>query len=157
MTETLLSLQLSPVWNHIRGVRDDVGTLLADYSAELRSAAAMVASELLENAFKYGEHVPRAPLVSFSMSVRNSVLHIETVSGSTDPGNLAQLELVLRRIAAADDKIALYLDRLRETLSETTDRSPGLGLYRIAAEGEFSLSCHQEDGVLTVLARRNAI
>lgn len=150
---TLLSLTVTPVWNTIRGIRANVAVLLADYPPEFRYTAAMVASELLENAFKYGQPVPGAPLVSFDFGISDGVLRIETSNGATDSENMRELRLNIERLGSADDKMALYLARLQEIAGFPAGTSR-LGLYRIVAEADFNLSYSYDGAIVRVIATR---
>jgi len=153
MNHTLLSVTVEPMWHIIRDIRAKIGALLSQYPAEFRFAARMTASELLENAFKYGEAVPRAPLVSLRVSLADGVFRIETANGSTDHENIARLVAFLERLSAAKNKSALYLNRIEEVLASPVE-NPGIGLYRIAAEGGFDLRHQYEEAVVSVIATR---
>ena len=64
-----IDIDIQPAWAAIRAVRSEVERGLADYPAEIRTAAAMTASELVENAVKYGESLPRAELTQIVRQV----------------------------------------------------------------------------------------
>ena len=156
MTDPALSIAIDPIWGTVREIRAKVGALLTPYSTELRLAATMTASELLENAIKYGESVARAARIVFSLGLADGIIRIETVNGCNDHENVQRLQARLRRLATADNPKALYLNCIHELLeSAAGNGGSGLGLYRIAAEGGFTLSCHYEDGVVGVLATRS--
>ena len=158
MTTPALSIAIDPIWGTVREIRAKVSALLTPYSTELRLAATMTASELLENAIKYGESVARAPRIVFSLGLADGIIRIETVNGCNDHENVQRLQARLHRLATTEDPKALYLNSIEELLalaSAATSGGSGLGLYRIAAEGGFTLSCHYEDGVVSVLATRS--
>ena len=155
MTAPALSISIDPVWDAARELRAKVGALLTSYSAELRLAVMMTTSELLENAIKYGESTARAPRIVFSLDLTGNVVRIETLNGCNDHAKLQQLQARLERLARVDDPKALYLSSIRELpASAAQSGGSGLGLYRIAAEGGFALSCHHDDGVVGVIATR---
>jgi hypothetical protein len=155
LTEPALSVSIDPIWGTIRQIRGKVGALLTGYSSELRSAAMMTASELLENAVKYGDGVPQAPQIVFTLSLTEALIQLRTVNGSDDGQNVERLKARLERLAASEDPAALYLDAIRGMLTPPTrDAGDGLGLYRIAAEGGFALSCQYVDRIVDVLATR---
>ncbi|MBN1611296.1 MAG: hypothetical protein JW940_31980 [Polyangiaceae bacterium] len=155
MTEPALSVSIEPIWGTIRQVRGKVGALLTGYPSEFRSAAMMAASELLENAVKYGDGVPQAPQILFTLGLSDGVLQLRTVNGSHDAQNVERLQARLDRLAASKDPAELYLDAIRAMLTPATGQAGnGLGLYRIVAEGGFALSCQYVDHVVGVLATR---
>ena len=155
MTEPALSVSIEPIWGTIRQVRGKVGALLTEYPTELRSAAMMTASELLENAVKYGDGVPQAPQIVFTLGLSDGLIRLRTVNGSHDLQNVERLKSRLERLAASKDAAALYLDAIRAMLTPATqDTGDGLGLYRIVAEGGFAVSCRYVDRVVDVLATR---
>ena len=49
-----LQLSLAPMWPNVREIRERVGSALQECPPQLRSAAVMTSSELVENAIKYG-------------------------------------------------------------------------------------------------------
>jgi hypothetical protein len=114
----------------------------------------MTASELVENAIKYGESVPGAPGVTFSMDVTAGRLSIRVVNGSTNLFGVAELERRVRDLAGAEDKQVLYFARLEQLLAHA-EESGKLGVYRIGFEGGFDLALDYQNHVVTVTATRN--
>ena len=156
MRETLISVSVEPTWATVRSIRKRTGELLDEHPAELRMAAMLTASELLENAIKYGESIAQAPQIVFALTREGGVLQIGTRSGSTGGKRVEQLCTVVERLATAVDAEALYLARIREVSMAPGDETEnGIGLYRIAVEGRFTLSCRYEDCVVHVLASRS--
>lgn len=144
---------IRPVWHYVREIRTHVGEALANYPSEVRTAATITAAELLENAIKYGESMTQAPSIQFSLAVNNDELRIETVNGCTNPRGLKELRDRIDELAAARDKVSLYLTRLEELLARPSETGK-LGLYRIAFEGEFDVVCTIKDNIVTVTATR---
>ena len=113
----------------------------------------MTASELTENAVKYGEDVPAAPHVAFAMWLEESKVTIRVSNGTRDLLGVRQLQLRVDEVGHAPDKAALYIARLEELLINPTE-SGKLGIYRIAFEGGFELQCEYADEVVTVTATK---
>lgn len=109
------------------------------------SRVIMAAHELLENAVKFS-------------SDGSATLHIEITAGSQvcittrNRANAADLE-DLRRIAdeleSADDAMAFYLSQMQR---KPTTRG-GLGLGRVAAEGEMDVQVKLDGDVVEINAR----
>jgi hypothetical protein len=148
-----IQIDIEPVWTVVRRIREQVAQALAAYPENVRSATVMTASELVENAVKYGESVPNAATISFSLIASPDSLRVEVTNGSKNTDSVARLRERIAAIVAAPDKTALYMDRLEHLLS-TPSESGQLGLYRIAFEGAYELSCTYEESVVTVNAVR---
>lgn len=153
--EAHLQLTFAPMWPNVRDIRQRVGAALGDCPAQLRSAAIMTASELVENAIKYGESVPAADTVTFVLDASPERLTMRVVNGSTNAVGVAELERRVQELRAAEDKQALYLARLEQLLADA-DESGKLGIYRIGFEGGFDLQLEYMNHVVTVTATRTA-
>jgi len=153
--EAHLKLTFEPMWPNVREIRRRVGEALEDCPAALRSAAIMTASELVENAIKYGESVPAAKTVTFVLEASAESLFIRVVNGSTNSAGVAELERRVQELQRAEDKQALYLSRLAQLLADA-DESGKLGIYRIGFEGGFDLALDYMNDVVSVTATRKA-
>jgi hypothetical protein len=155
MVDARLELSFQPMWPNVRKIRQEVSAVLESWSSQLREAAVMTASELVENAIKYGETVPAAPSVTFSLEAHPGRLQIRVVNGSTNVSGVGELSRRVDELARATDRQALYLARLEQLLAHPDD-SGKLGVYRIGFEGGFDLACDYTNSVVTVTATRNA-
>lgn len=156
MASKELIREIPIAWSYIREARRLVQEALSESDAELRDAAGMTISELIENAMKYGESVPAMNGARFRLTVDDDAVEIEVQNGAAGDDSVARLAATIAAIAAADDRDtreALYIARLQEMLE---DPSAGgrLGLYRIGYEGGFDLDMKCEEQVVTVTARR---
>jgi hypothetical protein len=142
------------MWPNVRKIRQQVGATLEACRPELRSAAVMTASELVENAIKYGENVTAAPTVSFSLEVGGGKLVIRVVNGSTNAAGVGELQRRVNELSGATNKQALYQARLEQLLAHQDD-SGKLGIYRIGFEGGFELALDYSNDVVTVTATRD--
>ncbi len=150
-----LQLNVPNIWQHVREVRRQVASALQGLPAEVREAAEMTASELVENAIKYGDSVQDCPDVRLSLRISDEAITIEVANGVRSPELLGELLSRLEAISASQDREQLYLDRLQVLMSDP-HASGKLGLYRIGFEGKFDLSHEFESGreVLKVKATR---
>jgi hypothetical protein len=126
---------------------------LSDASPNIRKAASMVASELLENAIRYGESVPESEEIRFAFGKSAGVYRITVANGARPGDNVERLQERIRSVNEAEDRSALYISRLQELLDEPSEFS-GLGIYRIGFEGGFDLECSYSANVVTVVATR---
>jgi hypothetical protein len=154
VTDAHLELTFQPMWPNVRMIRQEVGNALETAPRGLRSAAMMTASELVENAIKYGETVPGAKTVTFSLEATARRLRIRVVNGSTNALGVAELERRVAEVRTAPDRQALYQARLEQLLANAED-SGKLGIYRIGFEGGFDLACDYTNDVVTVTATRD--
>lgn len=147
-----LTLAVPYEWAQARRVRERVEQLLADLSDEALAGAEIVASELVENAVKYGTHVAAQPQVAFHLSLKGSCLRIQVKQGVCSEDSLAALQACLTKLSNNVSAEESYLARLEAIASGTN--GGGLGLYRVVFEGGFRLAHRLERNVLTVTAER---
>lgn len=153
ISNVVVSSSLPHTWDHIRKIRRQVGEALKEHDPDLCSAAMMVASELIENAVKYGEEVPAAPNIALSLGLTDGQLVICVQNGCRDSVGVSELSRRVREIEEAPDKSTLYMERLEQLLADPLD-SGKLGLYRIAFEGQFDLHFDYSNQVVSIVATR---
>ena len=146
-------IHIPMAWEYVRSVRQQVHDALADYSEDLRSASVMVASELVENAIKYGVAVPELPWTRFAFEVSAEEILMEISNGLTDAGVFAHFRRRIEELRQPGAGERLYLTRLQQLVDNPLPPNR-LGLYRISFEGNFSLDLIYEDQVLTIKAHR---
>ena len=134
-------------------LRAMVTSVLFRYSEEIKEAASMVASELVENAIKYGERLTQTTSPSFSMSCHKNDISIEVKSVTSSMKDIEKLKFSIDMISNTEDIEALYVKRLC-ALMENRPPVGRLGLYRICFEGRFQLSAEYTGKVLSVKATR---
>lgn len=149
----LLDMPVRTMWSEVSAVRERVNTLLAHVSESTRTAAVMTASELVENAVKYGEPVPGAQMASVVLDHDGDHLRIVVRNGVAAHETVEDLMRHIERATAAPDKTKLYLERLRELMTSGGGASK-LGIYRIVCEGGFDLCGSFENRIVTVTASR---
>lgn len=142
-------------WENVKKMRDTVHSSFSEEQQDLAVQSMMVASELIENSFKYGNSD-----VHFNFRVEGDRVTISIDHEVTDTGNLQNLKEHIRMIKKIDDPKKLYQERLMEIADDQkkirdfgTHRK--LGLFRIAADGGFELDCDDTgDGMVTIQARK---
>lgn len=152
MTQNI-QINIPIAWEYVRLVRQQVEAALAGQSEELRSAAVMVASELVENAIKYGASIPALQWAKFRFDMTDEHIQIQVENGLTDPKALAALSQIVAPMTSAAACEQLYVSRLHELLANPSETNR-LGLYRIGYEGKFDLEYSYSDQILQMTARR---
>lgn len=119
--------------------------------ADLISRVAMTTHELLENAAKYA-HRTRAELSVVMAPDGDGESRRLTVElrNETSAAHIDRLKGVFNEIDASRDPMRLYVELMRRN-AHSADTS-GLGLARIRAEGEMSLSLSLEGTMATIRA-----
>lgn len=154
MTAKNIQINIPIAWEYVRSVRQQVAVALADAAEELRSAAVMAASELVENAIKYGAAVSTLPWAQFRFEAKSEYVQIQVSNGLLDATSLGRLDRMFKQLQDPAACEQLYMARLQELVNDPVQPNR-LGLYRIAYEGKFTLHYTYAEQVLTVTARRH--
>ncbi len=153
-TKHQIQLDIPVAWQFVSQVRSQVEELVKQVAPELCQIAALVASELVENAIKYGEPVALAPQARFCFTISHGVIVIEVQNGVHRADQAQTVIDRIRQITESTDREMLYLERMQD-LVVNPEQQGQLGLYRISYEGQFELSCTYQDELLTVRATRD--
>ncbi len=151
-----VSIKVKPTWNIIKEIQVKTEDFIKDKEKdqEIIDAVVMCASELIENAVKYGVEKPDGSSIDFSLKIVHKILTIEVENGYYDVKDLNNVIEHIDKIRSSEDPSALYIERLEELLESTNPDVSQLGLYRIVYEGGFSLNYKCEDRVFTIIADR---
>lgn len=146
---------IEPFWHVIDRIRERVERSLSAYGGELAGAGAMIASELLENAVKYGHPGPDGPAVGFRMEADDHRIRIHVTNRLRSPEDADRLRDHIDRIMNALDPAALYIERLEYLMDHPGADRALLGLCRMVYEGAFSLNLTRKDDDITITAVRD--
>jgi hypothetical protein len=148
-----LEYEVAPFWRIVDRVRRNVRKTLAERPEEFRDAAAMTASELVENAVKYSASNGKGPSrIRFEMAVDESRVRIAVSNRVASPENRAELRSAIERIREVGDPRFLFVGRMYDLMNRPVSERTRLGLYRIAYEGGFVLDCRFDGDRATVIA-----
>jgi len=142
----LFDLRLLPRWEIVGELRRLVNRALERLSvdADAAYAASLAAHELVENALKYGQGDVRLTVLVDRGERR---VRGVTVENRATRGDVVRLKRALKELQAAPDLMAAYVDRMSQ------GGFGGLGLARVAAEAEMTLSCTARANRVAVRAR----
>lgn len=149
-----LEIEVPIVWEYVRRVRQQVDAALVHLDEDQRSAAVMVASELLENAIKYGTAVPALSRTRVTLNYSPQHIEIRVDNGLVEDPAYQRVRAIVDSMSDESACEKLYLARIQELIDNPFQKNQ-LGLYRIGYEGKFSLVCNLQDQVLSITARRN--
>jgi hypothetical protein len=151
-----INLSITSTWSIIKDVQDKTERLLNEHGAsrDITEAIIMCASELLENAIKYGSSADNTNRVSFDLGIRDGMIQLSVSNGIEDEADVRNVKLHIERIRNTDNPGELYTERLKQLLENPKPGISQLGLYRIAFEGECTLDFTYRDGILIMRAER---
>lgn len=110
---------------------------------------AMTAHELLENAAKYSNGAKAVLRLSLDAGNPDGRVTVSPINETT-PLHIERLRQLLERLNAAPDPMIHYQQLMRENARK--DEESGLGLARIAAEGEMTMGLEITGATVAVIA-----
>lgn len=152
-----INLAVRNEWDNIDLLRSSVQNCFHAVFADVDgcNAVAMVTGELLENAIKYGDwsdqHRPQQFRLHVSGDATTSTI---SVSSPVDPSSphLATLMKTLDWLREQESPAAAYQAKLLAIASGQEQSESGLGLVRMAYEGDATFAAQVENDTLTVRA-----
>jgi len=144
------SITLKDAWEELSRVRVSIEQYFEGESEQFRTAAAMTATELAENVLKHGCD-PESGMVT--MSERDGEVVISTQNRVASRETAERVRDYIRNIASKGAR-EMYVSRMMEIMDHPGAHRSGLGLVRIAYEGEFQLSCEVLGDRLHIQAKR---
>lgn len=151
-----MNLTIKPTWDIVTEVHEKTLDIMNnnDASREVREATMMVATELIENAVKYGASQPDGKSIEFDLTIVNESIMMSTKNGVREDAHAQVVMEHVNRISESNNPAELYTQRLMELLESDKAGESQLGLYRIAYEGQFNLSCVYDKGILQINAKK---
>jgi hypothetical protein len=154
--EVQISLSITPIWSILNEVKDKIADFMfkKKFQLDIVEASMMCASELVENAIKYGAAETEHVNIKFELITRGKTVRIMVSNGIRDIKYLEELQHHIDKLKSGDDPFKIYTERLKELMVNPKPGESKLGLYRIAYEGEFDLDHTFRNETLTVIAER---
>ena len=105
----LIDVTIVRAWPMVRAIRQRVSEALSRQASELRVAAVMTASELVENAIKYGDAADGSDGIRVSLGIRPGLLLLEVSNRCANAAAVDELRARIDDITRSTDKEALYV------------------------------------------------
>ena len=155
--ENSYALNLKPQWDEVEKARVACEKFLreGDYSTDIIDSVTMVCSELIENAVKYGDYPSQADGILLTIiSGRKIIVEVKCPIIKSKNQHFQRLDRIIQWIRGHQNPFEAYIEKLKVVSSKPADdQESGLGLFRIAYEGQSVLDFYVgEDGIISVSA-----
>jgi len=144
-----LTLQVLPLWNELHAIQEAVSAFLERHGCDRDTSEAVMmgASELTENAIKYGDYGgPQSISLSVAMYPSRIVVEVRNPVAPKDVAELRKLDAMVQWIRGFQDPFQAYVERLKVVSSlALTSNESGLGLVRVAYEGQAVVDFFVDD------------
>lgn len=154
------TFSIAPDWDNIEDAREKVAQFLLanELHQDLIDTIVMVISELLENSLKYGSYTGEDDEVRVYIEISSSYIVAE-VSNPIDDSclpNLKKMDRMIQWVRGYQDPFEAYVQRLKlVSRKPIMDKESGLGLVRIAYEGDVTLDFISDKNSLSVSALKS--
>jgi len=151
-----VNITIHPTWNIIKEIQEKTSKFIEglNLSKDFSDSTVMCATELIENAIKYGSEKPGGGNIEFNLNTDGKKIVIMISNGVRSEDEIRVCVMHIEKIKNSKDPSALYTERLKELMKNPKPGVSQLGLYRIAYEGKFRLDYTYRDRVLTITACR---
>lgn len=143
---------ITPRRKYIMDLENKAEELFSIHDQTLKHQIRLVIMELLENAEKYSAIKNVDTKIQFKFIADDHKITIQVTNHLLTPEHYENLSRVIKRIQTTDNIEALYTSRLQALAQSKDLNESGLGLYRIAYEGKFQLSCDRKQDKVNVNA-----
>ncbi len=145
-----LICHIEPVWDSLERIISETESSLDKFGRDLTDASVMAATELVENAIKYGDN---KTVIEFAITVDDHRILINVSNTIRTPQDYEDVKYYIDKIMASDNLHTLFADRLLKVAkSDDKQMRTRLGLIRIAYEGCFKMTYNLKDDFLTITA-----
>lgn len=142
---------MRPEWKEIEVTRLQCANFLESLNlpADIRESLCMITSEFLENAIKYGSFRDADAKIPLAIEAGVDQILMEVKSpleSSRTTRDMRRLDSMVQWIRSYQSPFQAYLERLKLVAAQPMDdEESGLGLVRIAYEGEAILDFFVDD------------
>ncbi len=156
-TDIKITHQGTRNWNTIETICQKIKRQFDAEVAYPTELMIICASELCENAIKYGTAVPGMEEIQFELRLTGQQITIQVSNGIPANDDLAELKAIISAIKRTSDPAKLYNDRLQALMESPNRRKTQLGLYRIVHEAGFKLDYTYHNRILCMIASRDTL
>lgn len=152
---------MEPHWENIERARNETAQFLLSHkiSDDIANAIIMVCSELIENAVKYGYFKEKEATISVNIELFKKYILVEVRNSIKDAKNqhFKKLDKTIQWIRGYQNPLEAYTMKIKEVAKKDLfDEESGLGLIRVAYEGESILDFYLENiNIVAVSAIRH--
>ena len=143
LLEKRLAKRLAPDWDAAKREWAPLKAFFAECGLDANEAyaMAMTASELLENAIKYGDWSKKDDVITLAIEVSQRAVVVEVENPVIDdPASVRQLDDRIQWMRGFQSPFQAYVERLKQVSSQSYEEGEsGLGLCRIAYEARCLL------------------
>ena len=152
-----LHLNIQPVWEKLDYVRDQITSFLENHKlkSDQIHALVMTASELSENAIKYGANTPSDKVdILVDIYPKEIIIEVKNKIKKNDNEELKKLDENIQWIRGFQNQYEAYMEKLKQISAKNLKRGEsGLGLVRISYEGQSILDFYvNENDILAMSA-----
>jgi hypothetical protein len=145
----IITRKLKPLWEEIDSARTLCFTNLEkkNFDIDVIDAIAMISSELLENAIKYGNFTVDNNEIDFKVYINHEIIvEVQCPVNIEESHHFDRLDRTIQWIRGHQDPFEAYIEKLKSVSSKPLgDNESGLGLFRIAYEGEAVLDFYVDE------------
>ena len=141
-------------WEKLTEIRAEVKNFVKNINKDLSDAAVITASELCENAIKFGTNISTSENMRLGCELENNILRIIVTCGVINEKNLNDLINHINKINTEENSLKLYVQQLMHFIKIKNSKETKLGLYRIAYESQFKISYDLMNNTLKIIAER---
>jgi hypothetical protein len=135
----------------LKNIRHSIREKISKINAKLVDATIIVASELCENAIKYGIDISQEEKMRMELKIENGKIIIFVKNGISDKLHMKNLVQHIDMINNAENSFDLYIETIKKLIARKNAKISQLGLIRIAAECDFKLSYVIEHGKVEII------
>lgn len=112
----------------------------------------IVVSELMENAIKYRADCEYVKNIFLDLEISDIAISVRLRNCFEDGTNFQIFKSFIQKIHSTQEKDSLYIERIKEIMTNPNDKNSRFGLYRIVTECSFDLSYRISGNMLEVIA-----
>lgn len=146
----IIELKIKPEWENIEKVREKTEQLLESkgFGNDIKDSIIMIISELLENAIKYGKFTEEHCDINTRVTIneRNITIEVQSPVSDEDDMHFKRLDRIIQWVRGYQNPFEAYIAKVKEiALQPISDNQSGLGIVRIAYEGQAVIDFYVSD------------